>query len=230
MLNLPETTSLKGYRLVIPSTCVGNVSQLTCDLLIESLKMTKIADCFHESIIPLIGAPAFSHIKDSITTAAELFHDEGSKVAILQLRSPLATPLMADFFTKLAEFVKAHGIVEVHILTSSYAYEKRQVSGTNFWCKTNDVKVPDSMPQTTDLKILGGGFAIKMWQTMVEAKIPSIILYKYVSEGDNRSDSVELLQKFDEILPIFDKTQEIKVQMPVSWQHLYGNQAPKEIY
>lgn len=229
MFNLPDSTTFKGYKLIIPSVCVGNVSQLTCDLLIESLKLDKIAECFHSSIIPLIGPAAFRHQTDQVTTAADLFSDDKLKLLLLQLRTPLAEPLMHDFFEQLVDFVTEKGIQEVFILTSSYAYEKKQVTGSSFWCKTSGIQV-ESVPQSAETKILGGGYGLKMYQKLVEKGIPALILYKFVSEGDNVPDAVDLLQKFNEILPVFDKSQALNVKMPISWKALFGNRAPDGIY
>lgn len=225
---------LKDYRLLIPSTCVGNVSQLTCDLIIENFQMPKIGEVFHPSIVPLVGASAFSHIKDSFTTAAEIYVDESKKIAILQLRTPLAAPLMGDFFKKLSDFAKTQQVKEVIILTASYGYEKHLVTGCDYGYKSN--KDHDltaiGVPQTTTPKILGGGYAVKLLEALTTANVTGLILFKYVSEGDNIPDAVTLLLKLNELIKIIEEDSggKPRLEMPVSWKYLFGNRPPMEIY
>lgn len=232
MFNFSQKTSLKDYTLIIPSTCVGNVSQLTSDLLIENLKMTKIADSWSPATPPLVGLSAFSHVTDKITTAAELYVSPTKKLAVFQIRTPLTAPLMGEFFQKLVEFAQSEQVKQVVILTSSYGYEKHSVQGSDFMYKSNKElgKVPELEMSYTP-KILGGGYALQMFERFVEANVDTIILYKYVSEGDNIPDAVALLLKLNEIIQLIDKQEEEEgLKMPVSWKYLFGNRAPTEIY
>lgn len=239
MIKFTQNISLKDYSLLIPSTCVGNVSQLTADLLIENLKMLKIGDAWHNCIPPLVGLSAFEHIKDKVTTAAELYVDEAKKLAVLQIRTPLTAPLMGDFFDKLVDFAKAEQVKQVLILTSSYGYEKHSVQGSDFAYKSNkerDLSGAQGVEKSSSPKILGGGYAVKMFEVFTEADIDSLVLYKYVNEGDNIPDAVALLLKLNEIIKLFDFDTENTTKekpglsMPVSWKYLFGNRPPTEIY
>lgn len=49
MINLEENVSLKGYTVIFPSVCVGNVAQLAADLIISTLELKKIATAWHVS-------------------------------------------------------------------------------------------------------------------------------------------------------------------------------------
>ncbi|XP_063709709.1 proteasome assembly chaperone 2 [Culicoides brevitarsis] len=234
MINLTENTCLEGYTLLIPSTCVGNVSQLTADLLIENLKMVKVGNVFHDSIPPLIGLSAFEHVTDKVTTAAELYVDS-KQLAVLQLRTPLTAPLMGDFFSKLVDFAKSHKVKDVIVLTACYGYEKHSVQGSDFAYYDNKNKdlsgIPGLDKAGSPLKILGGGYAVKLFEKFAEADIDTLVLYKYVSEGDNIPDAVTLLLKLNEIRKFVDVgPKNDKLTMPVSWKFLFGNRPPTEIY
>uniref|UniRef100_A0A336KWR8 Proteasome assembly chaperone 2 n=1 Tax=Culicoides sonorensis TaxID=179676 RepID=A0A336KWR8_CULSO len=226
---------LKDFKICVSTTCVGNVAQLTTDLLVENLKMEKVADLWHDSIPPLIGLSAFEHIKDKTTSAAELYVNEEKKLACLQIRTPLTAPLMGDFFQKLADFAKSEQIKQVLILTASYAYEKHSVQGSDFMFKSNkerDFKgIPDLNKSFTP-KILGGGYAMKLYEVLNEKEIDTVVLYKYVSEGDNIPDAVTLFIKLNQIIQFMeiDSKNEKMVKCPVSWKYLFGNRPPTEIY
>lgn len=234
MLKFTEKVSLKDFTLIIPSTCVGNVSQLTSDLLIENLKMAKVALVWHSAIPPLVGKSAFEHIKDPVTTAAELYIEESKKLVVLQIRTPLTPPLMGDFFDKLVEFVRAEQVKDVILLTSCYGYEKHSVQGNDFAYKANkkrDLSGVQGLDECSMGKILGGGFALKMFEVFTVADIDTLLLYKYVSEGDNIPDAVQLLLKLNEIRKVLDTTKEKPgLTLPVSWKYLFGNRPPTEIY
>lgn len=49
MLSWEKNISLTGYTVIIPSVCVGNVAQLTVDLIISSLELKKVASIWHVS-------------------------------------------------------------------------------------------------------------------------------------------------------------------------------------
>lgn len=48
MLIFQEDIVFKGYTCIIPSLGVGNVSQLSTDLIISTLKLRQVATGFHE--------------------------------------------------------------------------------------------------------------------------------------------------------------------------------------
>lgn len=73
--------------------------------------------------------------------------------------------------------------------------------------------------------IHGGGFALKMWNHFKQRKFPVCLLFKYVSEGDNRTDAVHVLDQLDRLVDgrILGDKNGPEVKMPVSWKALFGN-------
>lgn len=241
MINLKEELDFNGYTLIIPSTCVGNVAQLTADLIIESLKMEKVGSVFDAAIIPLIGASAYSHVTDKLTTSSELFVNRNSSVAVLQIRAPLVASLMTAFFEKLSNFIKDRNFSKLIILTSSYAHEKHNVSSNAFEYRCNekfDATYAEDLTKLNWVKsaetvniIHGGGYAIKLMKLASSKDIPTLILYKYVSEGDNTPDAIQLIEYLNNsinVLPVDNG--KIKLSIPISWKYLFGNAPPGEIY
>lgn len=230
MIKLDKSVSLADYRFIIPSVSVGNTPQLTLDLLIEGLQMKRIGEIFHNSIVPIIGGPGFDHIKSPVS-AAEIYRDEKQKLAILQLRSPLSGPLMGDFFLQLIEFLEKQHVKETIVLTSAYGYEKHNVTASNFGYKANNLAVTlTDVPDFGNGKIHGGGFGPKLYQLLVEASFPALLLFKYVSEGDNSPDAVLTLQKLNEHLKVLDLGEGRTLKQPSSWKFLFGSGPPMQIY
>lgn len=230
MIKLDKNISLQDYRFIIPSVSVGNAPQLTLDLIIEGLQMNRVGEIFHNSIVPVIGGPSFDHIKTPVG-AAEIYRDEKHKLAILQLRSPLTGPLMGDFFTQLIEFLKKQHVKETIVLSSAYGYEKHNITGSNFGYKSNGMTVAFSdVPDFGNGRIHGGGFGSKLYQLLVEAELPTLLLFKYVSEGDNAPDAVMTLHKLNEVLKVFDFSEGKFLRQPSSWKYLFGSGPPRQIY
>lgn len=230
MIKLNPNISLEGYRLIIPSASVGNVPQLTCDLIIEGLKMDLVGEVFHISLIPVFGAPAFDHIKTP-TYTAEVYRSVVNKLALIQIRSPVSAPLMTDFFQQLIDFIQQQKIQETIILTSAFGYEKHSISGSNFGFKTNNATVSlKDVPNFESGKIFGGGYAPKLYQMLVDANQPVFLLFKYVSEGDNVPDAVLILEKLNEVLKVFSFEDGKPVTQPSSWKFLFGSGPPLHIY
>lgn len=83
----------KGYKLVVVSSCyafthcvvsacscvattqpcvsVGNVAQLTSDLLITTLKMKCVGYLYDQCLLPLVCQSAFDHNSGVLSTSAE---------------------------------------------------------------------------------------------------------------------------------------------------------------
>lgn len=62
--------------------------------------------------------------------------------------------------------------------------------------------------------------------------IPTLILFKYVSEGDNSVDAVSLLEELNVGFNYVDRdtSGKIKIVFPMSWKSLFGNPLPEHMY
>lgn len=62
--------------------------------------------------------------------------------------------------------------------------------------------------------------------------IPTLTLFKYVSEGDNSVDAVTLLEELNAGFNVIERTGDGKVNiiLPVSWKSLFGNPIPEQLY
>lgn len=237
--------SLLDYTVILPSVGVGNVAQLTTDLLIATLKMEKVATCWHRGIVPLVGPQAFAHDTDSTTTACELYVSASKKLAIFQIRTPLVATLMQDFFNQLVQHLLDQKIARLIILTSSHAYEKHTVSASPFEYVANEIFTERIKPGIDERQwnafegslIYGGGYANALLAVATANELPAIVLFKYVSEGDNTPDAIQLVGQLNgwlNILPLDDEggstKRTTKLVVPISWKYLYGDAPPDQIY
>lgn len=232
---------LTGYTVLLPSLGVGNVAQLVMDMLVAALKMEKVAIVWHPAIVPIIGPNAFDQDSEDPTTSCELFICRITKLAVVQLRAPIVPSQVNAFFSEMmSEFASQH-IQRLLVLTSSYAYEKHVVDSSPIEYLANDLFDGSVKYLSDELgwahfsgnNIFGGGFAKRVFDLATEHNIPAVLLFKYVSEGDNTWDALELCQRLNDFLQNVlpkDESGNIRLVRPASWNLLYGNSAPEQLY
>lgn len=121
------TPKWTGFTLIMPAISVGNVGQLTCDLLIHTLKLTKTGCLYDQSLQPLVGNDAFESTgvaAGKLVTSAEVFESQEKKIVVIQQRAALVQGRAAEFRRKLIDWVKVTGFSKIVLLTSCFAYEK----------------------------------------------------------------------------------------------------------
>lgn len=164
-----------------------------------------------------------------------MFISEKNKLLVLQTRTPLTAALLDGYIQEIVQFVKDENIAELVILTSSYSHEQHFIEKSPFEFVVNSlmsVRNFDGFAESpNDFQIPGCGYAKKLFQHASDAKILAVIFYKFVSEGDNFFDGIQLCQKVNEylkVIPAVDGKPEIKT--PVSWKFLFGRNVNTEIY
>uniref|UniRef100_T1GBQ8 Proteasome assembly chaperone 2 n=1 Tax=Megaselia scalaris TaxID=36166 RepID=T1GBQ8_MEGSC len=125
MLIFKEDIVLNGYTCIVPSLGVGNVSQLSTDLIISTLKLKQVATGFHKALIPIFGPSAFQHEPDSFTNALNVYIDSSKKLLAFQIRSPLIGKHTKDFLNNLVEFLKKSQVSKI------FADHKKEFSASS---------------------------------------------------------------------------------------------------
>lgn len=103
---------LSGYTLILPSVAVGNVGQLSVDLVISSLGLRRSGRFFDTAFIPLVGADPYNEQSQDICTAVDVYVSDEKKLVALQIRSPV-TRKPTKFFNDLLNFVTDNKIAKV---------------------------------------------------------------------------------------------------------------------
>lgn len=231
-----ESLNLKGYTVIVPAVCVGNVAQLACDLLISSKQLQRIGTLHHPALIPIFGPAAYQHEPQQKVSACELYESEQDKLLIVQFRTPFISGHLADFHEQLAKLlVDAHRVI---VLSASFGFEQRVIGGSPYEYKCNEPfqKVHTNQLQRVEWKpfagqmIHGGGNALHLYNVLGKHNLSVLLLFRYVLEGDNSTDAAfiikELIELYDNFLQLgVDKpsTEELKLVVPISWRLLFGN-------
>ncbi|KAB7496007.1 Proteasome assembly chaperone 2 [Armadillidium nasatum] len=217
---------VKGYTFILPSVCVGNVGQLAMDLLISTLEFLH-----HPALLPIVGYDPYNNKSTEISTAADLHLCKDKKVVLLQIRSPLIKVEKESFLKELSSWVSDCAFRSAIVLSSSHAQLRfdAQMIGSQFRYICNEFQHPDidrlrevggiEMEEREDdcgvkkRRLPGGGFALKF---LTLSKIPTVVLTKFVDEGDNTNDALSV--------------ESPKWKKPFSWKNLFGAPPPLALY
>ncbi|XP_011882768.1 PREDICTED: proteasome assembly chaperone 2-like [Vollenhovia emeryi] len=251
MIKLTQDIDLENYTLVLPSVAVGNVGQLSVDLLISNLNLPKIGQIFSTSFVPVVGANAYNERSTELITAIDVYAGVSQRVVVVQIRSPYVGELV-EFFNELAQFVTARKIAKVIILASSHDYAKREVQpqhlklryvaspgilsqfgglfGDLNWIPHEPRVASDVTTGEERLLIPGGGFAKSLFNHLSGADVPCAVLFKFCSEGDNIEDAVALVCYLDQWMRVLGTVESSSLKYPPSWKHLFGKPPSQDIY
>ncbi|XP_026761476.2 proteasome assembly chaperone 2 [Galleria mellonella] len=240
--NFIDNSDLNEYTLIVPSVAVGNVGQLSCDLLISSLQMKKIASVYSPALIPVLGYDPYNLQSNSLSSSCEIYKSDRKNIVVLQLRAPLICKSARIFLEEIIKRFKEKNIKDIIILTSSFAHENKHISTSPFRFvasesslykkKILDLHWIEHKCVDSPLKIYGGGFSSLLYEICQENSMPCLILYKYCSEGDNIPDAYDMISHLSSVVPLFSDKFDLLSQMiqPVSWKLLFGRPPPRDIY
>lgn len=230
LFNIESSSKLAGFTLIIPSISVGNVPQLTADLLIGSLNLDKTISVWHPAIICSVGSDPYDIHSTTISTACQLYYNDSLKLAVLQFRTTFDRRRIGTFLSDLLKGIVKLELKKVVVLASLFDYELNKISDKEnlFYATSGEISedVTKSVSakviekdQNGELLIYGAGLAKKLY-SMLKNKVECTLLVKYVSEGDNTSDSEILLKQLLKFITVDTST--LKISIPPSWSYMHG--------
>lgn len=238
LVNFTKKQDFKDFTLIIPSVSVGNVPQLTVDLIIATHNLEKVGVLWHPAIVPSVGGDPYGSDAKEVCTAVELYASDVYKIGVLQIRSGIEVKYALHFFKQLKLFILENGFKNVVILSSIFAYELHNVTSGHLRFVSNE-NVAEKMKilNVTEMErsdcgqflFHGAGFTLKLYETLSDC-VNCIILVKYVSEGDNRPDAYLLLDILYKVVDSFKNENVKNTKHPSSWQFVYGSPPPTGLY
>jgi proteasome assembly chaperone 2 len=245
------TPDWRGFKLIVPTVAVGNVAQLSMDLLISSLlrekKLARSGRICSPLVRPVIGPNAYDIFSPNVTTSMEVYHSVKLKMVLIQVRSPPFAEGKKQFIEQLSEWITAQRFEEVVILSSSFSQfiSSPDIQGSGllkylaspqvpFFFDVQPVPKVDAYSYRPDsergvIKLPGCGIAMKLFESLTskEASLRVILLIRYCSEGDNTPDAFDLSQWIIKNV-ILDST--LKLSTPISWNKFFGEGFPSALF
>lgn len=229
---------LSNYTLVIPSVSVGNVPQLTVDLLISTHNLTKVGTLWHPAVIPSVGSDPYSEDTSNICTESEIYASSNLHLAVIQLRSGIELKFAVKFLNDLKAAISSYRLKDVVILGSTFAYELHNINSGHFRYISNQPVVsvmeklsilPMEQDENGKYVLHGAGVTLRMFEVLNSA-LKCTVLIKYVSEGDNRPDAYSLLEILYKYVENLHNENMSNLKIPTSWKYVFGNPPPTGIY
>ncbi|XP_065573040.1 proteasome assembly chaperone 2-like [Artemia franciscana] len=246
----------QGYFLVLPSLSLGNVGQLSIDLLLQSFsdEVEKVGYLNHPSLLPVVGHSPYSIDVAELYLGCEVYIIDKLKLIVVQIRTLLTKSRRSDFVRKLVSWAKELKVNEMILLGSSssnvrkdqqmvgpqYRYLKNDFSTLEYprsenWIKFEplpkyilEVNRNENIEGGDSISIPFGGICKAVYQASNEIRMPMSAILSFTSEGNNIPDALLVIDKFSEALQISSKKSEWV--FPPSWIHLYGRPAPKSLF
>lgn len=226
--SLPD---LKSSTLIIPSVSIGNIPQLTIDLLIHTLDFEKIGSLSDTYLYPF--ASPIDHTVDKpqtgISNAIEIYYNSKNHVTVIQQRSPIIPSFIGAYVNEIINpFITKCQFAKVFVLDSSDAGLVEEISpGTidvytqeDFLSKSlESLKLSKKQITSYDHSVYGRAL-IKAITDDSSAAPELNVLVTYVYEGDNFYDGEVLANKLVKVMELEQVDKWIK---PVSWLGVYGD-------
>ena len=186
-------------------------------------------------MIPIIGADAFGTKTGDPTTASEMFVCEKNKLIVLQTRTPLTSTLLDSYIKEVLAFFCTEKLSQLFILTSSYSHEQHYIEKSPFEFLANEFVTEKNFTgfsESAMVTIPGCGYAKLLFDQATADKIPTVILFKFSSEGNNFFDGIQLCNNVNNFLKVITSTANgtADIKTPISWKHQFGCSVNPEIY
>lgn len=246
-----------NYSLVLPAISVGNVGQLTVDVLIATTQAEKVGSIYDESLLPVIGNDPFSEadtaLSCQLSTCCDVYSVKSKQFMIIQQRASFVKGKRKLFRKKLLEWIKNQQFKVVYLIGSMYAHMRtdQQLTGLQFrYVATDEAKslVPTfskwiELEDTADefgrseKRFPGSGIFKTLYGDCIEEKIAFVGLLMFCAEGDNSLDAVKMadhVNAWTNVVEEHDKSEVLglqsKWQVPKSWNLNYGSTFNHHIY
>jgi len=169
---IERSASWRGYTFIAPTVSVGNVGQLTVDLLVSTLNMKKVGLINDPALTPVIGNDPYAHSLSSrvgtldlnqqhdgsssspcLMTGCEVYESSFHRLVVMQLRSPLIPGRQSAFLRRLLAFIREKELASTLFLSSCHAHERldAQLSGDQFRYLATAAFCPRLPPATAAL-------------------------------------------------------------------------------
>ncbi|KAG0172469.1 Proteasome assembly chaperone 2 [Apophysomyces sp. BC1034] len=212
-----DTQLLKGSTLIVPTVSIGNVPQLTCDLLIHTLRLHRCGFIDDDAVMPVAGGREEGQ-PVGVAVPVEVFQSEDRRWTVIQQRAPTFKGKRSQLVDNFAAFVEKYEFSRVILLTSMDATRRLdvQINSTPFRVlstyTTNAVaerarelgipyfeKVEGASEHTDENKdvpeLPGAGIARSLLVRLTRSKVPTTLFLIFALEGGTQHVLTQLSDK-----------------------------------
>lgn len=240
--------NFEKHCLVLPDISIGNVGQLTVDLLIANLEVEHLGRIVHPCFYPFIGSDPFQLDSTRLSSSCEIYECKEKKLIILQIRSRVFPGKSQEFKDLLMQFFKQFNFLQTVLIASSSSeyFSAEQIRGVPvYYFHTSKVTSKEtftrlqwkefSFPYDVDTTVVspipGSFISEDLLDNCEKENIPLVILICVCSEGNNYPEALQMVNCLNSWLSLKEEKKSGHTwKMPVSWKSPYGSAAPKTMY
>jgi proteasome chaperone 2 len=218
-------SKLDSKKLIIPSISVGNVPQLTTDLILHNFDFKWVSSLDVTYLYPFASPVDYTDSrppKGQVCTALELYVDDVNGLALIQQRSPILPGFGKNFLDYMTQLIQSVKFSQIVILDSNDCTLRSNLDRQS----PIDVYSNDLSEQFKKFQIQEQENEELSFSPYVKALINSIkdftivlALVMFVYEGDNLFDSQVFATRVVELLKLMTPSW----KKPKSWEALYGD-------
>ncbi|KAK9727429.1 hypothetical protein K7432_001868 [Basidiobolus ranarum] len=248
-----DISQLRDSTLLLPSVSIGNVPQLTLDLLISTLSLEKVGFLDDVCVHQIAGSNAFG--QTGITVSLEVFQTKDQKWTLIQQRAPAFKKKWHQFARNLVEFIKVAQFKQVILLSGFDSFGRTEIQlqgpplrylatpsfssdtiqrigalGISEFERTHVNRHGEVIHDDDTTTYIPGGGMTKYFLSECEANnISLMVVLVFSTEGDNIPDGILLANFLNSVFQLLP-AEGAQWTPPVSWEHLYGTQTQQLLY
>ncbi|EGC31535.1 hypothetical protein DICPUDRAFT_156595 [Dictyostelium purpureum] len=148
--------SFKDNKIIWPSLTLGNIGQLTIDVLICSFEFKRVGFIVDENVIPIVGNDCYTvdgnnnnNNKGVLSTSIEVYQSsQFPLITLVQQRSPIIDGCFSKFSKPLLNWIKTEEFKEIIFISSSNA--NKRVDSQLFGPQIRYIKSNTTSKETID--------------------------------------------------------------------------------
>ncbi|KAK1315889.1 hypothetical protein QJS10_CPA05g01557 [Acorus calamus] len=114
--------------LVLPALSIGNVGQLSIDLMIASVKAERIGYLDDPSVLPCVGNDAYGPVAvGELALPLEVYESVDHGLSLIQQRSPVIKGMMVEYAKNLADFAASSGKKHLIVLSGLDSGRRKRI-------------------------------------------------------------------------------------------------------
>ena len=215
-----EPAQFAGATLLLPAVTIGNVGQLTVDLIVATLGVPRVGYFDTELVLPIAGHGAFSPpfrasqgLAGALSLPLELFHDERRNLLLVQQRSPVVAGGQAAWADALVAWAKEAGAARLLVLGSAPAHHRRDAQIQDgmlravpnaCWAEALDPRLCLALEEELRVASDSRGSTGAAWRPRASsalmvgasqaAALPCLALIHFCAEGNNAADALHMAE------------------------------------
>ncbi|KAK5577065.1 hypothetical protein RB653_002002 [Dictyostelium firmibasis] len=246
-----SSISFKNHTLIWPSLTLGNIGQLTIDVLICSFEFKRIGFIADENIVPIIGNDCFTTLDSNngiMSTSIEVYQSSiFPSITLVQQRSPIIDGRIPNFSENLLNWISAEQFKEILFLSSSNANKRvdsqltgsqvRFIKSENVDKKTisklSEMNIPEmeltvQSPEGETIQLSNRltGLAKEIYSIINnnnnKYNVSFLCLNLFCSEGYNTNEALQMSNLIYNFIKNQDSSSTPQLKTPSCWKLLQG--------